>query len=141
MMKIAQPIKMLIVNLSLMQNYFRPNDSISKELFDSHFKQVQMLLDMCMIPKVRYNLQKALNESDVLTNQNKFAELIKLADKLAEEYCGVSEEDIDDTFANFYNSNKEHASKLYFINAAPLVSQAYDKFLEFKDLMCEAAGE
>ena len=81
MMKIAQPIKMLIVNLSLMQNYFRPNDSISKELFDSHFKQVQMLLDMCMIPKVRYNLQKALNESDVLTNQNKFAELIKLADK------------------------------------------------------------
>lgn len=129
MKSVAQPIKLLIVNLGIMRWKFRQYDSITKEQFENHLKQVQILIDMLTIPKLRYNIMKKLNEKDVLENENRFVELIELVDKLAEDVCGISEEDIDETFTAFWNENKNHASQLYFINTAPKVAQAYDAFL------------
>lgn len=129
MKSVAQPIKLLIVNLGIMRWKFRQYDSITKEQFENHLKQVQILIDMLTIPKLRYNIMKKLNEKDVLENENRFVELIELVDKLAEDVCGISEEDIDETFTAFWNENKNHASQLYFINTAPKVAKAYDAFL------------
>ncbi len=138
MKPVAQPIKLLIVNLGIMRWKFRQYDSITKEQFENHLKQVNILVEMLTIPKLRYNILKKLNDKDVLENENRFVELIELVDTLAYEVCGISEEDIDDTFASFWNENKNHASQLYFINTAPKVSQAYDAFLTCNNLLKSA---
>lgn len=138
MKPVAQPIKLLIVNLGIMRWKFRQYDSITKEQFDNHFKQAQILIEMLTIPKLRYNIMQKLNEKDVLENENRFVELINLVDNLAYEVCGISDEDIDEAFSPFWNENKNHASQLYFINTAPKVSQAYEAFLTYNDLLNSA---
>lgn len=138
MKPVAQPIKLLIVNLVLMRNYFRPNDSITKEQFDLHFEQVKILVDMLSIPKLRYNITKKLNEKNILINEECFVELIKLVEQMATDICGISQEDIDDSFTPFWNNNKNHASQLYIINTAPKVNQAYEMFLNYSDLINSA---
>ena len=103
MKPVAQPIKLLIVNLGIMRWKFRQHDSITKEQFENHLKQVQILIEMLTIPKLRYNIMKKLNEKDVLENENRFVELIELVDKLAEE--SVVDEEIDYVMVINTNSN------------------------------------
>ena len=138
MKKVAQPIKLLIVNLGIMRWYFRDFDSISKSQFDQHLKQVYILVDMLTIPKLRYNIVKKLNDESVFANEESFIEFIKYVENLATDICGISEENLEDSFMPFWKVNKDHASELYLMNTAPKVMQAYEAFNQYNSLLIVA---